>query len=300
MMVRRPAHTERVDARWLRVLVELADRGTLAAVAEATGYSTSAVSQQLAALQRDVGEPLVEPSGRRLALTPAGRALLPHARSVLAELDAARGDLDPGRPPNGIVRLAGYATALHRQVVPALARLRGDHPRLVVDVQEREPQEVVALLAEDAVDVGLLYQYSLVPRGLGGEAFGEVPMALVVPDGERRGLAGLVSDPQVSWITNSRGADDDELLRRVAARYGAAPRIAHRIDSLDLLVQLVAAGLGVALVADDGPRAPGVRYLDLHREAGTRCGRALTRPGRERWRANAVVVEAVTGRTRSW
>ena len=287
-----------MDTRWLRVLVELADRGTLRAVADATGYSTSALSQQLAALQREAGDVLVEPSGRRLALTPAGRALLPHARAVLVTLDAARGDLEPQGPPVGAVRLAGYATALHRHVVPALARLRRDHPRLVVDVQEREPQEVVALLAEDAIDVGLVYEYSLVPQGLGGDPFGEVPLALVVPDGEGRGLAELFGDPQVGWITNSRGPDDDELLARVAARHGAAPRIApriaHRIDSLDLLVQLVVAGLGIALIADDGPRAPGVRYRDLHGAAGTRTGYALTRPGRERWRANAAVIEAVT------
>jgi len=283
-----------VDSRWLRVLVELADRGTLRAVAGATGYSTSAVSQQLTALQREAGDVLVEPAGRRLALTPAGRALLPHARAVLATLDAARGDLDPQGPPVGAVRLAGYATALHRHVVPALAGLRRDHPRLVVDVQEREPQEVLALLAQDAVDVGLVYEYSLVPQGFCGRPFGQVPLALVVPDGERRGLAELVADPQVGWITNSRGPDDDELLARVAARHSEAPRIAHRIDSLDLLVQLVAAGLGVALVADDGPRATGVRYLDLHGAAGTRTGYALTRPGRERWRANAVVIDAVT------
>jgi DNA-binding transcriptional LysR family regulator len=283
-----------MDVRWLRVLIELADRGTLRAVADATGYSTSAVSQQLAALQREVGDVLVEPTGRRLALTPAGRVLLPHARSVLATLDSARGQLDPQGPPVGEVRLAGYATALVQHVVPAVVRLRADHPGLVVGMQEREPDEVAELLARDAVDVGLVYEYSLVPRGLHGVGFGRVPMALAVPAGERRDLAGLLADPDTGWITNSRGPDDDELVARVGARFGARPAVTHRIDSLDLLVRLVAAGLGVALIAADGPRLDGVRHLDLDGAAGTRCGYALTRPGRERWRANAVLIEAIT------
>jgi DNA-binding transcriptional LysR family regulator len=286
--------TGSVDTRWLRVLVELADHGTLRAVADVTGYSTSAVSQQLAALQRDCGVVLVEPAGRRLALTPAGRALLPHAREVLARLDAARGDLDPAGEPVGTVRLAGFASALVRHVVPAVARLRVRHPRLDVTMAEREPQEVEELLAHDEVDVGLVYDFSLVPRGPAGVLFEEVPMSLVVPAGEHRGLAELLTDPATGWITNSRAPDDDELIARVGARVGARPRIAHRIDSLDLVVRIVAAGLGVALIAGDGPRTDGARYVDLAGEAGTRRGYARTRPGRESWSANAALVDALT------
>ena len=284
-----------MDVRWLRVLVELADHGTLRSVAAGTGYSTSAVSQQLAALQRDVGQTLVAPTGRRLVLTPAGRALLPYARSVLATLDAARGELDPTAEPVGQVRLAGFASALVRYVFPAVVRLRSRHPGLTVSMQEREPGEVAELLAEDAVDIGLSYDYSLVPRGIPGTAFYQVPVALVVPAGERRGLAELLADPATGWITNSRAPDDDALIAHVGARYGAVPQVVHRIDSLDLLVRVVAAGLGVALIAEDGPQPDGVRYLVLDGAAGSRRGYALTRPGRDRWRANAAVIQALTG-----
>jgi DNA-binding transcriptional LysR family regulator len=284
-----------VDVRWLRVLVELADRGTLRAVAEATGYSTSAVSQQLAALQRELDRSLVEAAGRRLVLTPAGRALLPHARTALAALDAARGELDPGAEPVGEVRLAGFASALVRYVVPAVTDLRRRHPGLSVAMQEREPDEVAALLAADRIDLGLSYEYSLVPRGLPGIPFYEVRMALVVPESEPRGATALLTDPDVGWITNSRARDDDELVARVGAGHGAVPRVAHRIDSLELLVRLVRAGLGVALIAADGPPLEGVRYVDLAGAAGTRRGYALTRPGRERWPAVAAVIHALTG-----
>ena len=184
-----------------------------------------------------------------------------------------------------------------RHVVPALVRLRREHPRLVVTVQEREPQEVATMLAEDTVDVGLVYDFSLTSPAPGEAPFGEVEMALVVPVLERRGLAQLLADPDVGWITNSRGPEDDELLARVAALHGGRARVAHRIDSLDLLVQLVAAGLGVSLIAADGPSCDGVRYVDLHEAAGVRRGYAVTRPGRRRWPANAAVIEAVTTAT---
>lgn len=277
------------------MLVELADLGTLRAVADVTRYSTSAVSQQLDALERAAGTPLVEPAGRRLALTPAGRALLPHARTMLATLDAAHGDLRPDGPPVGEVRLAGYASALVHEVVPAVTRLREVYPDLTVSMQEREPDEVSGLLAEDAVDVGLVYDFSLVPKGFTGVRFGDVEMALVVPDGEARGLADLLADPRTGWITNSRGPDDDELIHRVGARFGVVPHVAHRIDSLDLVARVVAAGLGVALIAADGPRVDGAHYRDLDGAAGRRRGYACTRPGRETWPANAALIVAVTG-----
>jgi DNA-binding transcriptional LysR family regulator len=295
MIGRTSSENARMDVRWLRVLVDLADHGTLRAVAAGTGYSTSAVSQQLAALQREFGQTLVEPAGRRLMLTPAGLALLPHARSVLTNLDAARGDLDPRAEPVGEVRLAGFASALSHHVLPAVQRLHRRHPRLTVSMQEREPAEVAALLAQDAVDVGVSYDYTLVPRGIPGTSFHQVPISLVLPLGEHRGLAELLADPEIGWITNSRAPDDDELVARLGARYGAVPRVAHRIDSLDLLVRLVATGLGVALIAEDGPRLDQVRYVDLDGAAGTRRGYALTRPGREGWRANAAVIQALTG-----
>ena len=282
-----------MDVRWLRVLVELADRGTLRAAAQACGYSTSAVSQQLAALQRAVGEPLVEPAGRRLLLTPAGRALLPHARTVMATLDAARGDLAPDGPPVGQVRVAGFASALIHHVVPAVVRLRRDHPGLTVTMAEREPEEVLTLLGEDAADVGVVYDFSLVPHDLIGARFGEVAMALVVPAQEQRDARAVLADPSIGWITNSRSPDDDELIGRVVAQCGGRARVAHRIDSLDLVVRLVAAGLGAALIANDGPRIDAVRYLDLAGTAGTRRCYAVTRPGRERWRANAALIEAI-------
>ncbi len=282
-----------VDLRWLRLLVALEEHGTLRAAADVTGYSTSAVSQQLAALQTALDATLVEPAGRRLQLTPAGRALLPYARTVLATMDAAQGALGSSGEPVGLVRVAGFASALAARVIPAVPALRQAFPRMSVAAQEREPAEVAALLAEDGTDVGLVYEYSLVPRAGRGTPFGQVEMALVVPEHETRGLAELLADPATMWISNSRAPDDDELIDRVGAHYGARPEVVHRIDSLHLLTDVVRAGLGVSLIAADGPQPEGVRYIGLDGAAGVRTGYALTRPGRERWPANAALIASI-------
>ncbi|MEW1658663.1 MULTISPECIES: LysR family transcriptional regulator [unclassified Streptomyces] len=288
-----------MDLRWMRVLVELADHGTLRAAADVTGYSTSAVSQQLAALQRSLGAVLVEPVGRTLALTPAGRAFLPHARTLLATLDTARGDLTSQGPLTGRVRLAGHATSLARHVIPAVTTLRKHHPGLTVTMAEREPAEVRELLDRDEIDIGVVYDLSLVPRTMPTTAYHQVPMELAVAAGDDRPAEEIFADPATDWITNSRSSDDDRLIRHVTARYDISPRIAHHVDSLDLVVHLIAAGLGTALVAADGPRRPDVRYLSLEGLAGTRRSYALTRPGRETWHANTAVINTLTAAARN-
>jgi len=131
----------------MRVLVELDRRGTLGAVAEATGYSKSAVSQQLAALQRAVGVPLAERVGRRLRLMPAGMALLPSANQILASVEAARGTLNPEAEPVGNVRVAAFASMLTGPVLRAIHELSARHPRLAISLQEREPREVDTMAA---------------------------------------------------------------------------------------------------------------------------------------------------------
>jgi len=290
-----------VDLQWMRVLVELDERGTLGAVAEASGYSKSAVSQQLAALQRAMGVPLAERVGRRLRLTPAGTALLPSARQILASIEAARGTLDREAEPVGEVRVAGFASMLTGPVLRAVRELSQRHPRLAVGLQEREPHEVDAMLADDDIDVGFVYDYSLVPRYHPDQdavrLLAERPMALLVPSprcgGPEQRLASILGSGQATWITNSRGSDDDELLHRVTAAHGAIARVAHRIDSLGLITELVAAGLGVGLMVSDGPTHPGVRYVDLGGAAGSRRIYARTRPGRGDWRNNAAVIAAV-------
>src|SRR4051812_14250648 len=141
-----------MDTRRLQLLVELSRLGSMRAVADEMDVTTSTVSQQIAVLATEVGTSLVEPVGRRVRLTPAGRRLAEHAVTILAAVDAARLDLDPGAEPAGTLRVAGFASAVRRSLLPIVADLAVRHPHVNMLIHEHEPAEVFALLAADKID----------------------------------------------------------------------------------------------------------------------------------------------------
>src|SRR5688500_2235032 len=142
-----------VDTRRLQLLFELSRLGSMRAVADELSVTTSTVSQQIALLAREVGAPLLEPRGRRVRLTPAGRRLAEHAVTILAAVEAARLDLDPDAEPAGSLRVAGFATAVRRSLLPIAADLAIRHPKVRLLIYEHEPFEAFALLATDDVDL---------------------------------------------------------------------------------------------------------------------------------------------------
>src|SRR5690242_21930167 len=117
-----------VDPRRLELLLALSREGSMRRVSESLGVTTSTVSQQIAALAREVGTALIEPDGRRVRLTPAGRRLAGHAVTILAAVEAARRDLDPAAPPAGTVRVAAYASAFRQVLLPVVRMLAGRQP----------------------------------------------------------------------------------------------------------------------------------------------------------------------------
>src|SRR3954453_7822288 len=127
-----------VDPRRLELLLELSRLGSMREVGEAMHVTTSTVSQQLAALAREAGTPLTEPDGRRVRLTPAGRRLADHAVTILAAIEAARLDLDPAAEPKGAGRVAGFATAMRRSLLPLVDKLRSGHPDVLLRILEHE------------------------------------------------------------------------------------------------------------------------------------------------------------------
>src|SRR3954451_4379231 len=125
-----------MDTRRLALLLALSRLGSMRKVAEAFALTTSTVSQQIAALAREAGEQLVEPEGRRVRLTPAGRRLADHAVTILAAVDAARLDLDPAAEPVGTVRVGGFATGIRLSLLPARAGLAPVHPGVELQIHE--------------------------------------------------------------------------------------------------------------------------------------------------------------------
>src|SRR3954452_2386791 len=111
-------NNQEVETRRLQLLLELSRLGSMRAVADVTGATTSTVSQQIAILAREMGTTLIEPHGRRVRLTPAGRRLAEHAGTILAAIEAARLDLSPEAEPSGTLRVAGFATAIRTFLLP--------------------------------------------------------------------------------------------------------------------------------------------------------------------------------------
>ena len=220
-----------MDVRRLRMLLELSRLGSMHEVAAELGTTTSSVSQAIAALAREAGTALVEPDGRRVRLTPAGHRLAEHAVTILAAVDAARLDLDPAAEPVGVVRVAGFATAIRRSLLPAIADLAPAHPGVELRVHEHEPPEALDLLARDDVDLALAYDYNLAP-GVVAQRPRRHP-AVGGRVGPRRAdprpRAPFASYADHDWIVNSRHTADEEVLRTLASHGrlhppGRAPR----------------------------------------------------------------------------
>src|SRR5262245_47808252 len=142
-----------MDIRRLRLLLQLSRLGSMRQVADELGITTSTVSQQVAALAREVGATLIEPDGRRVRLTPSGRRLAEHAVTILAAVEAARLDLDPSAEPVGTLQVAGFATAVRRSLLPIAVELAASHPKVRLRIHEHEPAEAFTLLAADDVDL---------------------------------------------------------------------------------------------------------------------------------------------------
>ncbi|MED7954110.1 MULTISPECIES: LysR substrate-binding domain-containing protein [unclassified Streptomyces] len=246
-----------LDVRRLRLLRELAHLGTIAAVAEALSFSPSAVSQQLSVLEKEAGVPLLERTGRRVALTPAGLNLVRHAEAVLERLEQADAELAHAREGlAGPLRIGTYPSAA-RAIIPALlAELAGWHPGLEPMVTEVDPAAVAAALRAGELDVALVHEYDLVPAdpepGLAvtRPVFTE-PMYLAA-----RGPGSVADQRTEPWILAPAGTLCHTMAVRACESAGFAPRIRHQIDDFATVLALVAAGQGVALVPHLGTAEP--------------------------------------------
>jgi DNA-binding transcriptional LysR family regulator len=269
--------------------------GSMRAVAEAHHLTTSTVSQQIAALARETGAQLIEPEGRRVRLTPAGQRLADHAVTILAAVDSARLDLDPDAEPAGTVRVGGFATGIRVSLLPIVADLAERYPKLDFVISEYEPIEAFALLTDDDLDLALTYDYNLAPASPGPvletAALWSVAWGLGVPVSFPDGPADIRAYADQTWIVNSRNTADEAAVRTLASLAGFGPRIAHQIDSLELVEDLIAAGYGVGLLPIGRPTSPGVKVLPLSEPKAVLTAYAVTRRGRATWPPLRTVLD---------
>jgi DNA-binding transcriptional LysR family regulator len=265
-------------------------------VAEAFALTTSTVSQQIAALAKETGEQMIEPDGRRVRLTPAGRRLADHAVTILAAVDAARLDLDPDAEPVGTVRVGGFATGIRVSLLPIVRELVVTHPRIDVAISEYEPLEAFDLLVDDDLDLAITYDYNLAPASpepvLETLPLWSTPWGLgVQADTATSDIADINAFADSIWIVNSRNTADEDAVRTLGALAGFTPQIAHQIDSLDLVEDLILDGHGVGLLPVNRPARDGVAVLRLSDPSVILTAYAVIRRGRSNWPPLRAIID---------
>jgi DNA-binding transcriptional LysR family regulator len=250
----------------LRILREVASLGSAAAAARALYLTPPAVTYQLAALEREVGVPLLERTACSIRLTAAGLRLVEHTDTILADCELALADVRAlSDEVCGTVRLSVFRAAVGGVSLAALLELRREYPDLEVLTSDLEPDRAVSALKANQIDIALAFEWSLAPRpqdpSVDRHALFTEDMAMLVPVGHH-----LASSPvrlgdlaDEAWCV----AQDEEhgrgVLERVARSNGLEPRVVFESDSFRAIGSAVEAGLGIGLV----PLMTDLRGLDV-------------------------------------
>jgi DNA-binding transcriptional LysR family regulator len=302
-----------MDVRRLHYLHSLATYGTITAAAEALQITGPAISQQLAALERETGISLVEKRGRLLGLTPAGQLLVRHAGVILGNLAAAEADLTALKDGvTGVLRLAAFPSAARVLVPPTWSAVTRDHEGAVeLHLQEMEPHAALSALVRREVDIAIVYTYALVPSDLGAgcEQFPlfQEPVLLAISaegadasamtPGEPVDLARLRDH---RWLTPHPLTSCYEMIRRACGAAGFVPTIAAEADDFGTLMALAAAGAGVAMVPRMAvPDAPAGVSLHPLTQPVTRTVFAVTRLGTGQLPTISVALGQLAGTVRT-
>ncbi|TIC81700.1 LysR family transcriptional regulator [Nocardioides sp. GY 10127] len=247
----------RLNFSQLATLAEFGRLGTLAAVAEALGYTPGAVSQQMSALERSVGRPLVERSGRQLVLTDAGHVLVAHAESLIEAERAARLAVAAlGSDVAGPLRVGTWGSMAATLLAPVVAELGRRHPEVTVRSKEVDLDEAASEVRRGTVDVafGLDYpSYPLPPeRGIDFLELLEEPFAVVLarrPEGLPAGREVRAADlADLGWILPPATSHFGAALRVGFRRRGLEPRVVHEVTDTAASLLLAAGGLGATVM----------------------------------------------------
>lgn len=254
-----------IDPRRLRVLRALADHGTVTAAGRALHLTPSAVSQQLAALESEVGHELLRRRGRRVSLTAAGELLVRHANAVAAELERAQATLAAFTAGTlGRVEVGSFASAITQVVAPALAALRERAPGVTLRVRDVEGHASVPLLLDGEIDLAITEEYRprTDDRRLTRFPLYTEPFDVVLPASHRLAGAAEVDLAELAddeWVATLPGNPVRDVVELACSQAGFAPRITHTSDDFRAIGALVRAGAGVALVPRNAVRGVPVR-----------------------------------------
>ncbi|MCH0571083.1 LysR family transcriptional regulator [Streptomyces sp. MUM 136J] len=285
-----------LDLQRLRALHAVSVHGSVGAAASALGYTPSAVSQQIAKLERETRTVLLQREGRGVRLTAEALQLVDTAEELLAIVERAETALEQRRGvPSGRLTIAAFASAARGLMPRVLADLAARHPALDARLTEVDPHLSVGLVTKGAVDLAVVHDWDIsplpVPAGVEQAVLGDDRCTLLVPEGHPFAGRGTVRREELGgqrWVCQPPGRVCHEWLTRTLRAAGHEPHIVHHADENPTLVALTAAGLGICLVPrlGRGPLPAGVAEVALE-PAPMRRLYAL-------WRADATGRPSIT------
>ena len=240
----------------LRTLTTVIRTGSFADAARRLGYTGSAISQQIAALERAVKMPLFEREAHSARPTSAGNFIAQRARESLAALGSLDDDIrGMSQGAIGRLRIGSFPTASERLLPVMLAAYVRDHPDVEIALDEGEPDELVPLLQMAELDLALVYRYKLVPhswpRTLEATNLFDEDLVLLLPKGHRLADGDLVPLGELAeetWISTREGTSGASNLRRMCAGAGFAVQVDYRSNDYDVITNFVGSGLGIAFI----------------------------------------------------
>jgi molybdate transport repressor ModE-like protein len=244
-----------LDSRRLRVLLHVARSGSLAAAAQELGYTPSAVSQQIRALERELGTVVIERRGRGVALTEPGRALVAHAERIVDALGAAEAEIQAiAGLRTGVLRLGWFSTAGAILVPRAIARFRERHPQIELAIEEADPDQCAQRLREGELDLAVVYEFrddEALPADLRLRPLLDDRLRIALPPGHRlaqRKRIRIAELAEETWIQGVRHGPTLGTLPGACRKAGFEPKIAFQTDDPMAWQGLVAAGVGIAVI----------------------------------------------------
>ncbi|MBO3750208.1 LysR family transcriptional regulator [Streptosporangiaceae bacterium NEAU-GS5] len=274
-----------LDLRRLTLICEFARRGSIASVAASLGYSASAVSQQLAALEREAGVALIDRTSRSAELTDAGRRLVQHAERIIAMVETAESDLSAhAETPAGRVVMTSFPTGAVA-FAPALARTLRRHRELSLRLRQSRSGRGLREVESGEVDIALVDDWwGRRPGSLRVFPLLRDPLVLVVPRRHRMAdpevpveLGALRDEP---WMVSPDGEPSRTAMDRLLGEVGGAPPVAWEFEGLGTILSLVAKGIGIAAVPALS-LAAGVRGVAVREFPGDKIERRVYAVARE-------------------
>ncbi|QKW50032.1 LysR family transcriptional regulator [Streptomyces buecherae] len=288
-----------LDLARLRALHAVAVHGSVSAAAVALGYTPSAVSQQIAKLERETRTTLLERRGRGIALTDAAQQLADTAQRLLAIVERAETTLEERRgQPSGRLVMGAFASAARGLLPSVLAELTARHPGLDARLTEVDPHLSPDLVARGVIDLAVTHDWDIsplpAPEGVQRVVIGDDPSDILVPSDHPlagRRVLGRADLTDQRWICQPPGTVCHDWLVRTLRASGHEPDLAYQVAEYHTQLALVSAGLGIALVPrlGRGPVPDGVSVVPLEPTPLRRLY-ALWRPGAAR---RPSITEAV-------